>query len=600
MMSRNRKIYNSVSNPKTGKTAETEITFKFLNDSDLGKHFAKSNEGAEFFDSEDGNYFLSTPDGQKFLSTTPGKEWCKQHAKNWAKNLQGQKQILSIFSNNDSEDKLEIMKFATSKSVGRIWHSSDFGKNTFKEFFCADDGMIGYKFTQTQEGDEWVNFDKMETIFSFKDSFFSTRGGKKWMEESHHFIKFIDSEQGREWFVGEGAWILNFWVPRFSEDFLRWVATLPVETQKIIFQKNNGKQIYIDIQRSWFKSFGQKWFIDQEEWIFDHLNPVVTQEILDWILTAPESIQKKFLQKDYVQKEFVDTFSKWFVHNSKNLFNKKIIGTKYQSFDEYLKKLKEILNENHFQFVKFVEEYGEKKEYNIVSGNEENECNDNEEENYDVEADKTCFMEFLFDWNPLYFWLFYSQENQNKFKKIFCDEDGSRGKNLLESKDGKRFLETPFGRAFLSFIGNDFLKTPMGQRWLFDQEKFLYSSEGKDWMVREGDWVIDTAKSFTYTLGYKNHREADEMVDNVGESHRFLNWTITTPMQFQQKYFSSYNAEWLLVEYGHSWFEKHGDYLFKEKLMGSDYENFKEYQEKEWKEHDKHIGYFCGDGISCV
>jgi hypothetical protein len=441
----------------------------------------------------------------------------------------------------------------------------NFAKNpNVNNMFCADDGKMGYNILVSPStnskfliGEELVNSEHIWLLVSLGNQFFQTNGGRKFLFETYDGMKFMESPEAREWISKEGDWIFEFWHP-------------------------------------------------------------ASEEIFDWILETPTNVQKQFFSQSYVEQLFIFDFGKWFLNHGEKLFLQKIIGEKFETFQEYRTHLLNVLNNSFTETEKEIFELADKNEFN------------DESMIWVVE-------EFILGGRFNDFWLSFDS-NKEKFKKYFCMEDGKIGffflkKNHEREEKRKSFFKEEFwhsienhrqtnpiqsgwdhnnwdhkleedfigekewiktkeGKEMMLFMGNSFLQTTFGKKWLFDwSNKYIYSQEGRVWLLKEGEWMFGFLEENQHIYFILGNISSNSYSQNF-TTHSFLEWISSTPENFQKKYWNSSHPEKLICNGGNLWFEKNGQSLFekgyftsKTKKFGGNevevlYNSFKEFQDE--------------------
>jgi hypothetical protein len=150
---------------------------------------------------------------------------------------------------------------------------------------------------------------------------------------------------------------------------------------------------------------------------------------------------------------------------------------------------------------------------------------------------------------------------QIRFKEIFCGDNGKVGCDLLATDAGIKWIESDEGRKLIFSFGNDFFRTINGQKWLLnDSLRFIESTEGKDWIIREGSWSFD-CEAWHYSA-----------------TTNFLNWILTTPENIKSKFLGSMYAKNLFLTTKYDWFEEYGEDLFEKKIIGGHCDSFGQYK----------------------
>lgn len=473
-----------------------EITFDFLTKSKTGKDFIDSDGSKKYFDSDKGLEFLLSPIGEKWIieSETGFKTYLEFYDK-ILEYQNGRNYIIKYFSKNGETDKFNLLKFILDHDMGKKWMSFDYEESKFKEFFCDDDGKVGYDILVEQVGIIWSKSEEGKNIMeNIGNKFFKTNYGTKWL--SYFGESFLISEQGKRMIIKEGEWI--------------------------------GENVFI-----------------------------YNEDFYDWIVTTPKNIQNSFLDSLSIKDKYSSNMYKWFEKNGEMLFNNKIIGGKFNSFEEYRNDL-----------LRFV--------YEHENGNPIEKLFKLKEENNDL--DNQFVLEFIADWEYGDFWLSFDQ-NKQIFKELFCENNCETGIEVfkrLKQKETERnvdfmieydfpkdtiqnrfWFDSKIGHKMLSFIGNSFFKTSYGKEWLFGFGKnFMESPEFKEWVIREGTWIFN------------------EMNFYMNDYLMFLNWIVTTPETIQELFFNSSYGEYLVINQAFSWFERNGKFLFEKGIIGKKIKSF--------------------------
>jgi hypothetical protein len=489
----------------------------------------KAKAGQEFVDSKEGNAFFGSSDGFDFFMSSVGKDWIKTEK---------------------GFDKLKgnILNFTENPNVQKM--------------FCTDDGQMGYNIlvspstnSKFSVGEALVNSKNIQLLVSLGNQFFQSDGGRKFLFGTHSGTKFMESREAREWIIKEGDWIFEFWHP-------------------------------------------------------------ASEEIFDWILETPINIQKKFFSQSYIEQLFIFDFGKWFLNHGEKLFSQKILGDSFKTYQEYRNHLLNVLNNSFTENEKEIFELANKNEFN------------DESMIWVVE-------DFILGSGFTDFWLSFDS-NKEKFKNYFCMNDGKIGYSFLKKnqekeekrkdfckdefwrsienhrksnpvKNGwdhanwdhkleedfvgeKEWIKTKAGKEMMLFMGNSFLQTTFGKKWLFDwSNQYIYSQEGKVWLLKEGEWAFGSLEENQHMYFILGNITTDSYSKNT-TTYTFLNWVLTTPENFQKKYWNSSHSEHLICEGGNLWFEKNGQSLFEKghftsktkKFCGNEvevlYNSFKEFQ----------------------